>query len=297
MTEPYTKFRGAGVALITPFDCSGGIDADAMEKLIGHVSAGGVDFLLALGTTAETVTMTAEEQLQTVSLIKKFNSLGLPVMAGMGGNCTAELVDRVRKYDFDGIDAILSVTPYYNKPSQRGLYEHFAALARVSPLPIFLYNVPGRTGVNILPETVIALAKKFPGVIAGIKEASGSVKQTAEIHRVLGDGFCILSGDDNLTPQLMREGAEGVVSVSINAFPAKIKTMVDALAAGDGETADSIHSELYRITELLFKEGNPTGIKALLSQMGITGNYLRLPLVPASENLMNEIAEETKGLI
>jgi len=288
MTELYKKFHGAGVALITPFDNRGRIDAAGMEKLLNHIEDAGVDFLLALGTTAETATMDSEEQNETVALVKKFNKQELPIMLGMGGNCTAALVKKVKEYDFTGIDAILSVTPFYNKPSQRGLYAHFAELAQASPLPIFLYNVPGRTGVNLLPETVIELAKAYEGKIVGIKEASGNIEQTAKIYRELGESFLVLSGDDNLTPDLMRVGAKGVISVSINAFPSKVKAMVDALLTGNDEKANSIHKELYEVTELLFKEGNPTGIKALLSEMGIIENSLRLPLVPASESLMNE---------
>lgn len=291
MIESFRKFQGAGVALITPFDEKGLIDVVGMEKLMSHIEDGGVDFLLALGTTAETATMNKAEQEEVVSLVKKFNKRNLPIMVGIGSNCTSTLLDDVLNYDFDGIDAILSVTPYYNKPSQRGLFAHFSALAEVSPLPIFLYNVPGRTGVNLLPETVIELAKAYPKKIVGIKEASGKIEQTEKIHKELGDNFVILSGDDNLTPSLMNAGAKGVISVSINAFPEKIKAMVDAVASGNIEKANSAYKQMYEVTELLFKEGNPVGIKALLSIMGIIGNNLRLPLVPASKCLMEELGK------
>jgi len=293
MNTILNKFQGVGVALITPFDKNRKIDSEALRRLIYNIEDGGVDYLLALGTTAETATMTKAEKNEVVSLVKQYNKKSLPIMLGMGGNCTSALVEEIKSTDFSGIDAILSVTPYYNKPSQRGLFEHFSAIAEASPVPVFLYNVPGRTGVNLKPETVIELAKKYRGKIVGIKEASGIVSQSEEIVKALGnEDFCVLSGDDNKTPELMAVGARGVISVSVNAFPQKVKTMVDAIMHGDKSTANRVYNQLYETTELLFKEGNPTGIKAALSILGVIDNNLRLPLVPASESLSEEIRNQ-----
>lgn len=290
------EFKGVGVALVTPFDKDKNIDVPALENLIHHVGqTGGVDFLVVLGTTAETATMTPAEQNEVISTIRQSNTGNLPIMLGMGGNCTAALVEKIRNTDFDGIDSILSVTPYYNKPSQQGMYEHFAAVADASPVPVCLYNVPGRTGVNLKPETVIRLANDFKGKIFGVKEASGIAQQTADIVSALGNDFTVLSGDDNKTPKLMQLGACGVISVSANAFPKIVKTMVSAIESGNTMVADKIYRSLYATTELLFKEGNPTGIKALLNIMGMISNSLRLPLVPATGSLMDELAAQAKS--
>lgn len=282
---------GLGVALVTPFDANGGIDFEALGNLVDHVIAGGVDYIVALGTTAETPTLSPEERHEVTECIRKRNAGRVPLVLGIGGNCTASVVRDIQASDLEGISAILSVTPFYNKPSQRGLYEHYKAVAGASELPVILYNVPGRTGVNMLPATTLKLAREFENIIA-VKEASGNVAQFEELLEGRPDEFHVLSGDDSLALQLIERGGEGLISVAANAYPAQISAMIGAAMAQDRVAAEKIWRDMEPIVVSLFVEGNPTGIKAALSVKGLVSNVLRLPLVPASDKLYNRI----KGL-
>lgn len=275
-------FNGTGVALITPFDTNGNIDFPALGKLLSHVIDGGVDFLVALGTTSEAPVLSSEEKNQVLAFIKEKNNGKLPLVVGLGGNNTQGIVDSIKSMDFNGIDGILSVAPYYNKPNQRGLYQHFAAIANVSPVPIILYNVPGRTSSNILAETTLKLAHEFDNIVA-VKEASGDLIQIMEIIRDRPEGFAVLSGDDALTFPMMTIGADGVISVIANAFPKKFSQMVKLVGEGKISEAAVIHYKLLEIIQVLFEDGNPAGVKAALKMMEIADNNLRLPLVPLNE--------------
>ncbi|GHT15868.1 4-hydroxy-tetrahydrodipicolinate synthase [Bacteroidia bacterium] len=289
------KLQGTGVALITPFDKQQGIDAAALERLVQHLTQGGVDYLVALGTTAEPPTLSQSEKSEILAQIKRYNTARLPLVVGIGGNSTADVTAQIGQTDFDGVDALLSITPYYNKPPQQGLYEHYKAIAAASPVPVILYNVPSRTGVNLLPETVLRLAKEVPN-IAAIKEASGNVAQVAAILRGKPADFAVISGDDGLTVPLISLGAQGLISVVGNAFPAATSAMVKAALQGDFATAAQWQLTLLPITEACFAEGNPVGVKAALSVLGLVQNYLRLPLVPASPALIERIKQCVQAL-
>ena len=278
------NIQGVGVALVTPFDADGAVDYEALGRLVDHVSAGGVDYLVALGTTAETPTLTAQEQHEVTDFIRTRNTAGLPLIVGIGGNSTAEVIRRIGSADLTATTAILSVTPYYNKPSQRGLYEHYKAIAEASPVPVLLYNVPGRTGVNMTADTTLKLAHEV-GNLLGIKEACGSLSQMCYLLRDRPEGFLVISGDDNMALPLIAHGGDGVISVAANAFPAVFVKMVRAAYDGDMKTASALHLRTLEAVDALFAEGNPTGIKAALAAKGMIGNYLRLPLVPASDAL------------
>lgn len=274
------ELRGLGVALVTPFDKDRNIDYVALERVIRHVTSDGADFLVVLGTTGETPTLSESEHTEIRKFVSNLGKeLNIPLVAGMGGNNTAALIEDIRNTDFNGYSAILSVTPYYNKPSQEGLYRHFAEIARNSPLPVILYNVPGRTGVNISAATTLRLADEFPNII-GIKEASGNFRQIEEIIHNRPSGFVVVSGDDALTYPLMSLGAEGVISVIGNAFPKEFGYMTRLCLNGEFSKALPIHYNFQRLYEELFVDGNPAGIKCLLSEMGLIDNILRLPLVP-----------------
>jgi 4-hydroxy-tetrahydrodipicolinate synthase len=275
------------VALVTPFDEQGKIDFAALERLVQHTTQGGVDYLVVLGTTAETPTLSQDEKQEVLERVKQYNTAHLPIVAGIGGNNTADVVQKIQHTNFDGIDALLSVTPYYNKPSQQGLYEHFAAIGKASPVPVVLYNVPGRTGANLLPETVLRLANE-PN-IAAIKEASGSIAQVAAILRDKPADFVVLSGDDGLAVPFMSLGAQGLISVVANALPAAIAGMVKAALHGDYPAAAKTQLQMQPFIDACFAEGNPTGVKAALSIQSIAKNTLRLPLVPASAALMQRM--------
>lgn len=275
-------FTGTGVALITPFDTEGNIDFPALGKLLSHVMDGGVDFLVALGTTSEAPVLSSEEKKQVLTFIKEENNGKLPLVVGLGGNNTQSIVDSIKSMDFNGIDGILSVAPYYNKPNQRGLYQHFAAIANASPVPIILYNVPGRTSSNILAETTLKLAHDFDNIVA-VKEASGDLIQIMEIIRDKPKDFAVLSGDDALTFPMMTLGSDGVISVVANAFPQKFSSMVKLAEKGEIAGAAEIHYELLEIIQVLFEDGNPAGVKAALEMMEIAANNLRLPLVCVNE--------------
>ncbi len=277
------KITGTGVALVTPFTKGGEVDYKSLGNLVESCIVGEVDNLLALGTTAETATLTDKEKAKVVACILDVNKGRLPVMLGMGGNNTKQLVDSIRSYgNFKAIDAILSVTPYYNKPSQEGIYLHYKAIAEASPVPVVMYNVPGRTGTNITSETTLRIAREIKNIVA-TKEASGDVEQISRILKDKPEGFDVLSGDDGLTYSLMSLGVSGVVSVIANAFPKDFSTMVRLCKEGRYADALPYHFRIQNIISAIFEEGNPAGIKAILEMKNIIPNYLRLPLTPVSD--------------
>lgn len=282
-------FQGIGVALITPFDSNKNIDLDTLKNMVDHVINGGVDYIVALGTTAETPTLSAEEKKNILKTIINHTNKRVPVVCGIGGNNTQEVINTIQKYSAEfEFDGILSVTPYYNKPSQSGLIAHYSAIANATDKPIILYNVPGRTQCNILPDTVVTLANQFKNIVA-IKEASGSLTQCMELVQKLPSTFTILSGDDNLILPQISIGMKGVISVAANAYPKSFCKMVNAALKNEWDTARNINYETLDCTNALFEEGNPTGVKGLLSIKCIIQNELRLPLISASEKLMNKL--------
>lgn len=283
---------GVGVALVTPFTNSGAVDFTALTKLVNHVTEGGVDYLVVMGTTAENVTLSKEEKQQVLTHVVDNNRKALPIVYGIGGNNTAEVIATMQHSDLRGVSAILSVVPYYSKPNQEGIYAHFAAIAESSPLPIVLYNVPGRTGVNMSAATTLKLANAYHNKITALKEASGNMGQIAYILKSRPTGFAVLSGDDNLTLATLAIGGDGVISVSANAFAVKFSAMVHSAQSGDFAQASKLNLELHAVTDMLFEEGNPAGIKAALAHKGIIGNGLRLPLTSVSEQLKERIVSE-----
>lgn len=285
-----TVIKGAGTALVTPFTAEGAVDVPALKKIVRHNVDGGIDFLCVLGTTAETPTLSREEQLLVRKTVLDETAGALPLILGFGGNNTALMVDSLKTEDFTGFDALLVVTPFYNKPNQEGLYHHYKALAAASHKPIFIYNVPGRTGVNILPGTVARLAAECPSIV-GIKEASGKIEQIRELISICPEDFVVLSGDDALTCDIMAAGGQGVISVASNVFPAQVAKVVHA----SGRQAAQADAAIAKYFEPLFREGNPVGIKALLSVNGFCGNFLRLPLVPASSSLLEYFKNDCNG--
>ena len=273
------KFSGMGVALVTPFTKTGDVDYAALERLVQmHIDCG-TAFLCVQGTTAETPTLTLEEKREIRKRIIKQVDGRMPIMLGVGGNCTRAVADELRNEDLTGVDAILSVAPYYNKPSQEGMYQHFAAIAKASPVPVILYNVPGRVGVNMTAETTLRIAHEFENVVA-IKEASGNLGQMEAIIKDKPKHFEVISGDDGLAFPLITLGGAGVISVIGNAFPKEFGRMVRLTLAGDYDNARNIHHQFLDLFDLLFVDGNPAGIKCLLNAMGYIENKLRLPLVP-----------------
>ena len=282
-------FTGTGVALITPFRRGQEtVDFTKLEALIEHIITSGVDYIVALGTTSEAATMTDSERAAVQEFIVETVSGRVPIMLGLGGNNTLAVTDAINRTNFDGISGILSVTPYYNKPNQRGLLAHYRAIAEASPVPVIMYNVPGRTGVNIAAETTLAIADECPN-IAGIKEASGNMSQIMELLRNRKPGFRVISGDDALTYPMLTLGADGVISVIANALPKETSDMVHFALKGDFKHALPLHNRLLPLMHAIFDEGNPTGIKALLETQGLITNILRLPLVKASKQLTNKI--------
>ncbi|MFM2291744.1 MAG: hypothetical protein RIS29_1557 [Bacteroidota bacterium] len=268
-----------GVALITPFKSDESIDFEALARLVEHLVKNGTDYLVVCGTTAETPTLTEKEKEEVTRFVIQVNAGRLPIVLGMGGNNTKAIVEKLQSYDFSGIDAILSVTPYYNKPSQEGIYQHYAAIAKASPVPVVLYNVPGRTGVNMTADTTLRLAKEFP-IICATKEASGNFTQIDDIIKNKPKDFMVISGDDGITFPLITLGAVGVISVIGNAFPKEFSRMVRLALQGDYSSSRQIHHRFTELIELLFVEGNPAGVKSMLAVMGMIENKLRLPLVP-----------------
>jgi len=291
MNNPFT---GSGVALVTPFHKDGSIDFDALNKLVQLQIDGGTDFLVVQGTTGESPTLSQEEKMQVLQTVIDVNQGKLKIVYGVGGNNTLAVGETLKKVPA-GVDGILSVSPYYNKPIQKGIIEHYKYIAACTDLPIILYNVPGRTGSNVLPETTIALAE-ISNIVA-MKEASGSMEQIMEIIRLRKPDFGVLSGDDAITMPLIAAGADGVISVVANAFPEKFSKMVHASMEGDLDTARKEHYDLLSITKMFFEEGNPGGVKVALTVRGIMGENMRLPLFPVSDGLRARIAEETKALL
>ena len=271
-------FKGMGVALATPFKQDGSIDEKALRRLIDYQQKNGADFFCILATTGETPCLSREERNQIKSIVVEMVGGRFPILLGLGGNNTSRLVERLQTIDLSGIDGVLSVCPYYNKPSQEGLYQHFKTIAAATDLPIVLYNVPGRTGVNMLPKTVVRLAEDCENIVA-IKEASGILEQVDEIIKNKPDSFDVLSGDDSLTYQILANGGAGVISVIGNALPKEFSRMVHLELNGDYEAARKLHHCFTNLYELLFVDGNPAGVKALLHELGYIENVLRLPLV------------------
>lgn len=289
------KFRGLGVALVTPFGSDGAVDYEALLRLVEYQIRNGADFLCIMGTTAETPCLSAEEKQRIRSLIVERVAGRVPLLMGCGGNNTAAVVGELRTADWTGIDGILSVCPYYNKPSQEGLYQHFRAVAQASPLPVVLYNVPGRTGVNMSADTTLRLAREFENIVA-IKEASGNVTQMDDIIKNKPAHFDVISGDDGITFPLITLGAVGVISVIGNALPAEFSRMVRLALKGDYDSARTIHHKFAELFKLLFVDGNPAGVKAMLHAMGMIENQLRLPLVPTRLTTMEKITAILKEL-
>ncbi|MCX3263594.1 4-hydroxy-tetrahydrodipicolinate synthase [Pedobacter agri] len=289
------KFQGTGVALVTPFNTDGSVDYNGLKNLINHLVEGGIDYLISLGTTGETATMTKEEKKKVWAYTAEVNDNRLPLVAGIGGNNTLAVAEEMKSFDTNGYSAILSVSPYYNKPTQEGIYQHYKYLAEISPLDLMLYNVPGRTMSNMSPETTCRLAHDFKNIIA-TKEASGSFDQFNQIMRDKPEDFLLISGDDPVTLPMMALGASGIISVIGNALPKQFSDMVRLCMAGDFKGATPAHLSLVEFTRLAFAEGNPAGIKAALKQLGICGDTVRLPLAKASSSLEQAIALELEKL-
>ena len=279
---------GVGAAMITPFKSNGECDMEALGRMLDYVIDGGTDYIVALGTTAETPTLSADEKRQILDFTREKVAGRKPIVVGAGGNNTAELIRQIQAMDLEGISAILSVTPYYNKPSQEGLYLHYKAVAEASPLPIILYNVPGRTGVNMTAETTCRLAADCPNIVA-VKEASGKIDQIDQIIKNRPKDFLVLSGDDGMTVDVMRKGGDGVISVAVNAFPKRFSHVVYLAKQGLFDRAAEAYEPLHEAVCALFEQGNPTGVKAALSLMGHIDNTLRLPLVPATDLLIKKL--------
>ena len=277
--------KGLGTALITPFKADKSVDYEALARLLDTQLTGAVDYIVVLGTTGEAATMTEDEKREVRTFIRQYVNGRLPLVLGVGGNNTAAVCESLRTIDLTGFEAILSVCPYYNKPNQEGLFQHFRAVAEASPIPVFLYNVPGRTGVNLLPETVMRIYEAQPKKIVGIKEASGNIEQIKHLIDLAKDKLMVISGDDGIACEIMEAGGAGLISVASNAFPEDFYAIVH-------KKDQAKQAQYEQMVKLLFKEGNPVGIKAVLAQKGIIQNYLRLPLVPASAVLQEDIQKE-----
>ncbi|HRF69646.1 MAG TPA: 4-hydroxy-tetrahydrodipicolinate synthase [Muribaculum sp.] len=273
------NLKGMGVALVTPFKQDKSIDFDALARLLEYQIKNGVDYMVVLGTTAETATLSSSEKKQVREFIVERVAGRIPLVIGIGGNNTMALVEELKTADLSQFQAVLSVVPYYNKPSQEGIYQHYKAIATASPIPVILYNVPGRTGVNMTAETTLRLAREFDNII-GVKEASGNISQMDDIIKNKSEDFMVISGDDGITFPLITLGAVGVISVIGNAFPKEFSRMVRLALQGDYERALTIHHRFTELFSLLFVDGNPAGVKCLLHAMGFIENELRLPLVP-----------------
>ncbi len=285
---------GTGVALVTPFRADLTPDYHGLRQLLAYTARGGVNYYVVAGTTGESPTVTSREKGEILAFVKEHNDARLPVVYGIGGNNTQEVLDNIRETDFEGVDAILSVSPYYNKPSQRGIYEHYVALADACPVPVLLYNVPARTMSNITAETTLRLAE-HPNIV-GTKEASGDLVQCMQIARHKPESFGLISGDDLLTVPLVSLGACGVISVLANAFPEPFTAMVNEALAGRYPAANLYLHQLLDVNPLMYAEGNPVGIKQALQELGICGNHVRLPLATASESLARDIARQVGKL-
>lgn len=288
-------FKGLGIALVTPFTVSGEVDYKAIQRLVEYQIQNGADFLCILATTGETPCLSAEEKNNIKKLVIETNRGRLPILMGCGGNNTRAVVEELKTSDWTGIDGVLSVCPFYNKPSQEGLYQHFKAIAEASPLPVVLYNVPGRTGINMKSDTTVRLARDCDNIVA-IKEASGSLEQVDEIIKNKPERFDVISGDDALTFSMVTSGAAGSISVIGNALPKEVSRMIRLEFRGEYESARTIHHRFTELYSLLFVDGNPAGVKALLHEMGFIENVLRLPLVPTRITTLQKMTEILKTL-
>ena len=284
----HNPFQGTGLALVTPFAADGSLDRAALARLVNHSIDGGVDFLVVLGTTGETATLATDEKKQVLETVAESTNGRIPLVVGVGGNNTAAVCAQLEAGLPSGYTGVLSVSPYYNKPTQEGIYQHYTAVCGSTDAPVILYNVPGRTGSNVLANTVLRVAQDCPNAVA-MKEASGNLEQAMAIIQSAPAGFDVLSGDDNLTLPLLACGAKGVISVSGQAYPRLFSGMVRDARAGRLEDAQRAHYELFTFTQLLFAEGNPGGIKAALAHLGLCENFLRLPLVPVSAELNGQL--------
>lgn len=291
----YHQFKGLGIAVVTPFTQSGAVDYHALERLVKYQLESGADFLCILATTGETPCLSCDEKDAITSLVKDVNQGRVPILKYCGGNNTAAVIAEMQSTDWSGIDGILSICPYYNKPSQEGLYQHFKAISQASPLPIVMYNVPGRTGVNMSAETTLRLAWECENIV-GIKEASGSLEHVDEMIKGKPERFDVISGDDALTFSMIASGAAGVISVIGNALPKEFSRMIRLEFQGEYESARKIHHMFTELYSLLFVDGNPAGVKALLSDMGLIENVLRLPLVPTTIKTKEKMAAILKEI-
>ena len=287
------RFKGTGVAIVTPFHDSGNIDFGSFEKIIEHVISHNVNYIVALGTTGESATLSKDEKVAVLDFVLETVNKRLPVVAGIGGNNTQEVINTIKATSFEGIDAILSVCPYYNKPQQKGMYGHFKAIAGICPVPVILYNVPGRTSSNLTAETTLRLASEFENII-GIKEASGNLAQCMEIIKNKPQDFLFISGDDALTYPLLALGADGVISVVANAFPLQFSEMVNLGLKGKLNKARTLHYLLLDFMNSLFLDGSPSGIKAALEDLGLCKSNVRLPLVKVNKTVHSIISEQVE---
>jgi len=288
------QFRGTGVALVTPFNTDGSVDYAALETLVNHVITGGVNYLVALGTTSEAPTMSADERKQVLKFIVDKCNKRVPVVCGIGGNNTAEVIAQLSEYDLTGVDGILSVVPYYNKPTQEGLYQHFKAIAQATAKDIILYNVPGRTVTNMLPATTLRLANEFKNIVA-VKEASGNMSQCMDLVQGKPAHFAVLSGDDDLVLPQVAIGMDGVISVAANCLTKDFTTMVNDALAGNYANAQKLHYKMLEGIRLLFVEGNPAGVKCVLKHMTICKDNLRLPIVNVTAETEQKITQYLKN--
>ncbi len=289
------KLKGTGVAMVTPFRNDDSIDFNALKKLTEHLVNGGADFLVVMGTTGENPTLSIQEQETILNYVSEVSENKLPIVFGIGGNNTQAIINRIKKTDFSNITAILSAAPYYNKPTQKGLYIHYKTIAGASPVPVILYNVPGRTSVNISAETILKLSNDFENIIA-VKEASGDINQVMQIIKNKPDNFTVLSGDDTYTLPYITLGMQGVISVTANAYPEEFSQMVNAALKFDIKTAQKLHYKLLDFTNALFSEGNPGGIKAALEILEICKKYVRLPLASVSKETYENIKNLMKKI-
>jgi 4-hydroxy-tetrahydrodipicolinate synthase len=287
------RFKGTGVAIITPFKNDSSIDFAALGRVVNHVIKGGVNFIVAMGTTGEASTLTMDEKQAVISFVTETNDSRIPIVIGIGGNNTQEIINFIREIDLSGVDGILSVAPYYNKPSQRGIFEHFKAIATCSPLPVIIYNVPGRTSCNITSDTCLELAHECENIV-GVKEASGDLAQIMRIIKGKTESFLVISGDDMMTIPILAAGGAGVISVLANAFPAECTELVNQSLKNNFKTAREIQFRFLEAIELLFADGNPAGIKAFMSVMDLCQNNLRLPLVPVNRTIYTRIQKVTE---
>ncbi len=288
-------WKGTGVALVTPFLKNGSVDFEGLEKLVKHVIDGGLNYLVVLGTTGETATLSKEEQASVLQHVKRVNNGRLPIVLGVGGNNTQAVIDGILNANLEGVSAILSASPYYNKPSQEGIYQHYAAISAASPLPIILYNVPGRTASNMNASTTLRLANDFKNIL-GIKEASADMDQVMEIIKNKPSGFFLTSGEDALAFPITLLGGVGVISVTANAYPLEFSNMINCALNGEVEEGRTIHYQLLEFIHLLFEEGNPGGIKSALANLSICEENMRLPLWPVSEKLRLAIKDRMKEM-